>query len=88
MELCRVCKKVNGTLVCPCGKFLYCGSDCLAKSEHLKVCEYQRMDFQHMVSIMHAFMPILEAVKDDKELHSRGKEFLLLLREKLNQLEP
>lgn len=86
MELCRVCKKVNGSLVCPCGRFLYCSPDCLSKSGHLYTCDYQRLDFGHMVSIMHSFMPIFEAVKEDKELYGASKELLLLMRKKLDSM--
>jgi len=86
MELCRVCKKVNGSLVCPCGRFIYCSPDCLSKSGHLYECDYQRLDFPHMISILHAFMPILEAVREDKELHRAAVDLVELMRKKLNEM--
>ncbi len=86
MELCRVCKKVNGSLVCPCKRFIYCSPDCLSKSGHLYQCDYQPLDFAHMVSVIHSFMPIMEAVKEDKELYGAATEFAILMREKLNKM--
>ena len=86
MELCRVCKKVNGSLVCPCGRFLFCSADCLSKSGHLYECDYQRLDFSHMISIMHSFMPIVEAVREDKELYQAAIAFVELMRRKLNEM--
>lgn len=87
MELCRVCKKVDATLECPCGRFIYCSPLCLAKSKHLEQCDYQKLDVARMISIMHSFVPILEAVKEDKELHDAAKSFLELMREKLGEMK-
>ena len=85
-ELCRVCKKVNGSLVCPCGRYIFCSPDCLQKSGHLYECDYQKITFPHMVSIMHSFVPIMDAVSDDKDLYGAAKGFMELLRKKLNDL--
>jgi hypothetical protein len=35
---------------------------------------------------MHAFMPIMDAVKEDKDLYIAAKEFAILMRNKLNEI--
>ena len=87
MELCRVCKKANGSLECPCGRFIYCTPICLAKSKHLEECDYQKLEFGRMISIMNSFVPILEAVKEDKELYEAAKNFLILMRKKFGEMQ-
>ena len=85
MNLCNVCKKVQATITCPCGKYIYCSPNCIADSEHIKICDFQKMDYQLCISVMHTFVPIIETVKEDKELHEAAKGFMKLLIEKLNK---
>ncbi len=87
MELCSNCKLVQATITCPCGKFIYCSPNCISVSEHMKECNPRAMNYQMCISIMHTFVPIIDAVSQEEELHNCAKNFLKLLIEKLNKIE-
>lgn len=87
MDLCSNCKSVQATITCPCGKFIYCSPNCISVSEHLKECNPKTLDYQMYISIMHTFVPIIDAVSKDDELFISAKNFLKLLIEKLNKVE-
>lgn len=88
MNLCNECQKVQGTITCPCGKFIYCSPNCVSNSKHISdECNYRTMNHTLLISIMHTFVPILDAVSKDEELHNSAKNFLKLLIEKLHKTE-
>ncbi len=55
----------------------------MTDGDHIRTCDFQKVDFSHIVSVMHSFMPIIESLEKDKVLHDAAKVFLEVLRGKL-----
>lgn len=83
MNLCHHCKIKASHLYCACGKYRYCSPECFSNDDHAKTCG-SVLDFGYYASILHAFVPVMESLKDDPELHDMCKKLASTLVSRLS----
>lgn len=71
MNLCQRCQVKPSHLKCACGKYTYCSTECCSNDD-AHACKPE-LDFGYYVSILHTFVPVMESLKDDPELHNMCK---------------
>ena len=74
MDRCQVCHKQDGNILCSCGKQVFCSTECLEASAHIKECDPKRLDLSLYTSLLVNLLPIIESGENDKELEHLLKQ--------------